>query len=211
MKSSPLRAFYNLGLCAALLTLGAALHAQSETVTYLGTGTGSLNGVGFTNANFDFVVTYDPSLPLVGGAYATTSAMMTLSGFNGDAAFSVTGVTNEYVVSTAGLTEFATQGPGQQYNPGFNAQILAAYQFEAWDGVSAATFLSPAGVFNQFVGAETTQGLLTMNTGTMTSFSVSGTAVPEPSTYAALFGVGALGFAAYRRRRTQLRREVKLL
>jgi hypothetical protein len=33
------------------------------------------------------------------------------------------------------------------------------------------------------------------------AFTASGFAVPEPSTYAALAGMGALGFAAYRRRR----------
>lgn len=34
-------------------------------------------------------------------------------------------------------------------------------------------------------------------------FSLNGAAIPEPSTYAALFGLVALGFAVYRRRRRQ--------
>jgi hypothetical protein len=40
------------------------------------------------------------------------------------------------------------------------------------------------------------------NGATFDNFMISGTVVPEPSTYAAIFGVVALGFAAYRRRRS---------
>lgn len=37
------------------------------------------------------------------------------------------------------------------------------------------------------------------------SYDVSGfTAIPEPSTYAALLGAGALGFASWRRRRAKI-------
>lgn len=54
-------------------------------------------------------------------------------------------------------------------------------------------------VFSSNAGANWSQGA----TGSAFKFSVQATtaAVPEPSTYALIFGAGALGFAAWRRRR----------
>ena len=37
------------------------------------------------------------------------------------------------------------------------------------------------------------------------NFSVTGVAIPEPSTYAVFAGLGALGFVAWRRRHNSLR------
>ena len=194
-----LRAFFCASFIAAFLCASAELHAQAKTVTYVGTGTGTVNGVSFTNASYNFAVTYDPSLPLVFGAYDITSAMMTLNGFNSGAAFNVTGASNEYVLYNGSFTEFVVQGSTSLWSPGQNSSIINPYQFQGWDGVSAATFLSPMVAFNQFVGIDTSLGRMTMTTATMSSFSVSGAAVPEPSTYAALLGLCSLGFVAYRR------------
>ncbi len=46
----------------------------------------------------------------------------------------------------------------------------------------------------------TTGGVYKLGTLTLSSTGLSFTAIPEPSTYAAIFGVLMLGFAAYRRR-----------
>lgn len=64
-----------------------------------------------------------------------------------------------------------------------------------------------AGLTGSYAASSSVQGWIHGTTGdaffTVNSLSIAGSAIPEPSTYAALTGLGALGFAFWRRRRQQ--------
>lgn len=73
--------------------------------------------------------------------------------------------------------------------------VTGALRPEGFNFVTAEN--SPTGTALLFVGFE---GDGTSSTEQIAVFSVGTSAIPEPSTYAALFGAGALGFALWRRR-----------
>ncbi|HEY9247667.1 MAG TPA: PEP-CTERM sorting domain-containing protein, partial [Rariglobus sp.] len=71
---------------------------------------------------------------------------------------------------------------------------LGTFVLVDWDGVTTFT----AGDFSYVNLADGYAGVFAIN-GSRLEFTTS--AIPEPATYAALFGAGALGLALFRRRR----------
>lgn len=93
------------------------------------------------------------------------------------------------------------------FNNGSGFQPLASYgvngsggnyQPTGWNLGSAAPFM----VQIMGVGQAGASGGFSISEGTVYADNFSVSAIPEPSTYAAMFGVLAVGFAAWRRRRT---------
>jgi hypothetical protein len=75
---------------------------------------------------------------------------------------------------------------------GFTAEVTALQMTEGTFDIVGYTSTGPSGDFNDLVG----------------SFTFTVTAVPEPGTYAAVAGLGALGVAWLRRRRSAVARRV---
>jgi hypothetical protein len=75
------------------------------------------------------------------------------------------------------------------------------WQINTTDAFSTSTWLQVPDGFGHSVNAG-----VSWSTGTTTTpqvFELSATAIPEPSTYVALFGLTALSFAAYRKRHSK--------
>jgi hypothetical protein len=189
---------YSLFVGAALL--GAAVSASAQgTLTITGTGSGTLNGVAFSNNSFLWVLTYSTSSPYTGfGAnstvYTTSTSQISL---NGGTAFNVTGSTGTWIdYATSGHFSLAPMAG----KPGPN--ILTITGTPGWDGVSAFTSqANPTANFGQFTSIATAQGALTMSSGSVSLVTLSGVApVPEPCTLA-LAGMSGLGGLMLFRRR----------
>lgn len=115
------------------------------------------------------------------------------------------------------LTGTATPNSATTYNFTSGGTILAANTTYWWVASAAtstnqayisftnsASFTSPDGWTLGVIRSTTNSGTTwnDFNTGQELRFSVNASAVPEPSTYAALAGAAALGLAVWRRRRS---------
>jgi hypothetical protein len=187
-------------IVCGLALLGAVISAPAQgTVTITGTGSGTLNSVGFSNDSFLWTLTYSTSSPYTGfGANSTVYTTLTSQiSLQGGSAFNVTGSTGTWINnSSPGSFNLAPMAG----IPGSN--ILTVSGTPGWDGVSAFTSqANPGSAFNQFVNVATALGPLTMNSGSVSLVTISGVApVPEPATLA-LATVGGLGALVMCRRR----------
>jgi hypothetical protein len=194
----------------SLSCLLMASAAQSAVVTYTltgGTVSGTLNGVSFSNANITVTAVADPSnfvlgtvlgAPILAQQAVTT---MTIDGFT-PFVFSTPNF-GPILIDTTSLF-----GAGTGYG-GFGFQ----------DSTSSVKGLATLGAMPSFPGSVTINGSLEGSTGetfttsagnlifvvdpgAMATFSgeFPSSAVPEPTSMA-IFGLGALGMAAYRARR----------
>jgi len=170
--------------------------------TITGTGSGTLNGVEFTDSSFQWTMDittnrytgWGPSQPI----YAWTLSEITLSG--------VASPIN--VTQDAGLFAWLDTpdnsffvAPIRMNGSTPLSNILTLSGTPDWDGVLSFTSTSMTTMsFNQFSGLQTDQGALSMPSGTITSVSFAGTPVPEPSALA-LSVLGGLGLLICRRRR----------
>ncbi|MDD3180422.1 MAG: PEP-CTERM sorting domain-containing protein [Opitutaceae bacterium] len=108
---------------------------------------------------------------------------------------------DEYVSGDTVMLTFARQGaPGDpatwSNNTGATDAVFSAGYFQAGASYMASlTYLHEIELLSGGFGGDD-QGVAVFQTST--SFQVQ--AIPEPSTYAALFGLAALGFVAWRRR-----------
>lgn len=184
-----------------------ASSAQSAVVTYTmsgGTVSGTLNGVAFTDATYTITADADPSnfvlgtvlgQPILAQPAVTT---MTIAGF---APFQFTFANfGPLLIDTTTLF-----GPGTGFG-GFGYQSGPS----SVDGIAALgatpSFSGPVTVTGPL--SATTSLVFTTTAGDLELASVDGTAtftgdfpaVPEPTSMA-IFGLGALGMAAYRARR----------
>lgn len=171
-----------------------------------------------------FETNQTPSVvPAVGGETATYKLLQsTITIFGDNATFSWTttqnssshsfGITNNY----GGTTDTFSSGgsllgfSGSLLGPSSKAFSHWNLQFVDWDNTlwsdtSIPTFLDLSKLNNRAIEL-TFAGFMTADTITLstTSFAVV-SAIPEPSTYAAIAGACALGFVAYRRRQRAAR------
>jgi hypothetical protein len=171
-----------------ILALPLSLGAQSLLVT----GSGSANWYA-TPLTISFTATVDTSAVPSSGYDSITGSLSTLT-FNsassitlGGTFFSIANVTIGYNFSD-GLLQSVSVGGG---NPFIVESGVDNFNFYYYGLLSTPGYLF---------------GLSAITDESAHSFepdaaALSVSAIPEPSTYAALFGIGALGLAAYRRRR----------
>ena len=184
----------------------AGSYAQSAVVTYTlagGTVSGTLNGVAFSNASIAVTADADPSnfvlgtvdgLPILAQPAVTT---MTIEGFS------------PFVFSNPFFGPLLIQfGPGVGFGGfGFldpaDASLLGAFGvLPSFSG--SVTVLGGLAIFPDGETFATSAGDLILveddDSFAMFSGEFSSSAVPEPTSMA-IFGLGALGMAAYRARR----------
>ena len=194
----------------SLSCLLMASAAQSAVVTYTltgGTVSGTLNSVAFSNANITVTAVADPSnfvlgtvlgAPILAQQAVTT---MTIDGFT-PFVFSTPNF-GPILIDTSLLFGQGTGYGGFGFKEGTNVKGLAALgampSFPpgsvtingSLEGSTGETFTTSAGNL-----------IFVVDPGAMATFSgeFPSSAVPEPTSMA-IFGLGALGMAAYRARR----------
>lgn len=190
-----------LGFVAAVLfsqatASAAAVNSLESKFDNSGLNPSNVQGLNLDNIVGIGTMTYTGA-PLVDGAYDFTSFQnLTLSfSFNGDINFTGADMTTDpgavdlKIVISGSTFEFAAPPNG-----------LSNGSAEFINGTSAFFAVSPIGYpFYAYYVGPTAQGAPTYS-GVYGSVNVS--AIPEPSTYAALMGVVALGAVVVRRRRT---------
>ena len=190
----------NRWIVAAMIT-GLCVFAQAGivTVTIAGTGSGTLNGASFTDKTFEWVLMYDTTI------YTTPWGADSPIFLNPDSVITLQGEADSISVTQDHGFWVGANWPGHfQLAPILmtgnspDGNILDAYGTPFWDGVSAFTASSIDSGFGQFIDITTDQGLLTMNSGTISSVVA---AVPEPaSAMMLIFGAG-IGMIVHRARR----------
>jgi hypothetical protein len=148
-----------------------------------GTGLGGtyIDPIETAGSPFSFVRAYNGNfLGLYAGADAGDIGVTTLAG-----------TTLTHVIASMNLAEIDFARPASYTNP---ATYFAPYvgEYHAWGGT--------VGLYGGGFDGATFQ-VIGVNIGNNT------VAIPEPSTYAALFGLGVLGVAAWRRQKRKLKLE----
>ena len=194
---------------AACMLLAIALPAAATPATYTfsGTGTGDVNGTGFTNAAFTITLTGDTTA-ITGGPsifQLTTAATIAIAGFP-----------LATVTDSVGIFS-NTGGPavGFQRTAGLDLMDVSGAPFA---GYQLATSLGPISgltpfAVNQFNNLNSNQGPITFTDASNVTFQAVVGAAPPPVVVAQIPTLGAfalvllaltlgtLGFAALRRRR----------
>jgi hypothetical protein len=194
----------------SLSCLLMASAAQSAVVTYTltgGTVSGTLNGVSFSNANITVTAVADPSnfvlgtvlgAPILAQQAVTT---MTIDGFT-PFVFSTPNF-GPILIDTSLLFGQGTGYGGFGFKEGTNVKGLAAFgvlpSFSGSVTVLGGLAIAPDG---ETFATSAGDLILVEDDDSLASFSgeFTSSAVPEPTSMA-IFGLGALGMAAYRARR----------
>ena len=94
-----------------------------------------------------------------------------------------------------------TKGTGTDFYFDFAGSALAAGNYTLVDWAGTTNFLASNFNYVNLGGGQT--GTFAIN-GSELDFTTTGTAIPEPPTYAAFMGLGALGLVAWRRRSNRI-------
>lgn len=217
--------FNSLLVATSAAVFGASLHAASLTVTIQGNTLLGSGAFGSIPSATPFTLTFQTSLDGLTSYYTdTTHHRFTTAGSGqgevtlqlGLRTFTAPSfdlvIYNDFADGTIDGFQLYTNAPFSSdgmyftnhsifsYFNSYDASAFSDNSLEAFLAVSSfASFQDDASVY---VFGYTNPGL----TGPMseifgTSLTVSTTAVPEPSSFAAIAGAGAIGFAALRRRR----------
>jgi hypothetical protein len=151
-----------------------------------GTGLGGtyIDPIATAGSPFSFVRAYNGNLlQLFAGADAGDIGVTTLAG-----------TTLTHAIASMNLANIDFARPANYTNP---ATYFAAYvgDYNAWGGTVSLYGGGFDGATFQITSVSISDGLSFSNGSNNT------TAIPEPATYAALFGLGALSFAAWRQKR----------
>ena len=191
-----------LGLVAsgflAFSLLGSSQAVASTAVyTITGTGSGSLNGISFTDSAFTFTLTGDTANLSSGTIDPLNSALVTIAGLGS----TTIGIQTELGTTPDGSVTFLSRS-------GSDLDLFDFFNSSTVDlGVSFGP-ITGTNIFalNQFQNVASSAGSLTFNTSSSVQFSgVVGAAapLPEPGTWALmLLGFGAVGVSIRRARKS---------
>jgi hypothetical protein len=194
-----------VGLAGLAASLAVATAAQGAAMIYTisGTGSGSLDGVSFTDAAFDIGLLGDTNnlIDFGSGPPAITPLSKASVRIDGFADADVAGATRFGVARDLNLFFFARAngfGGGADL---FDFHVTDA-QETAFDYGTPFGPVPGFGLFlSQFHDVGTSQGLLTFQAASGVTFSSESAAVPEPGAWAMMIvGFGGVG-ALLRRRR----------
>jgi hypothetical protein len=206
---------HNIRLLALASVLSSGvIHAALLDMTISGTGSGDLGGVAFSDTAFKWSIIYDtakcdfPWAQYGDNAtrrFAVTDSTLTLAGVGSP--ITVTEPHSVWCNSSPDGVFYCgpirgAEGLGPPYG-----NILNIDGYAYWDGLSpllsCTLFATGSESYGQFYDIATDHGLLTMQSGTTTGFTVTAvTPVPEPSTYlAALIALGMAGLFGWRDRK----------
>lgn len=224
MRTTPI--FWRALLAFVLLSLPGTVQAitvyhMAGTVSVVGSNLGTVVTAG---DSFQVDFTYDESIPAWGNfgnqkLYNLQSTELTIHATGGDLtwAFSTPSSDNtshgfSVENNNSNRDAFILNTPGHlaMTGPSLNGKDVTSTVFTLIDGTQTAfsstdypTSLDPSWFTSQlldlrFTGQVPGQDIINFN---VTSMQINPSAVPEPSTYALLFGLGVLGLAVWRRRR----------
>lgn len=167
--------FIRMLMCLVLLGFGSLSQAAVLNYSITGSGSGSLDGVDFTNANFSINMIGDLS---VGQALISSSAF--IDGL---------GITTLNIATRLGIS-----GSTVFFSRTFNSN-LDLFNFSLTSPVDLSQEFGPLlgtniSALNQFIDVESSLGLLTFNSSSDVLFQAS--AVPVPAAVW-LFGSGLIG------------------
>jgi hypothetical protein len=185
----------------ALLTSvpGVAINATAQstfTATYTGTGSGNFGGTEFSDTSFVWAITFDTTNPNLyfGSIVPCYTILDSVIGFPDS------GLPTANITQPADLMFFTPPNDNFMLSPitvvdgnpyAYIMGVMGSPDFDLGTPFTATTFSWQ--FFDQFVDITTDQGLLTMNSATLSQVTVTGVEpVPEPATLA-LAGLGALG------------------
>lgn len=188
-----------LVLAASILSLTAsAASAAVMTFNHSGIGSGTLNGVPFSNKKFTITATGDAPVNFPGGrAIQHDSASITMEELG---TFNFLSLTRTFVNNDVAIVGFSrSENNGTDGSDLFNGPVSPV--FAAWNLQSNIAMVSGVGRLIQWgSGMTTSGGLLFFNTDEATTASFSASVVPEP-TSAVLTLAGASVLLLKRRRR----------
>lgn len=209
------------GTLALLLAIGLLGTAQAQTVMLSNLAGTSYAGYANTRNESDGTLNTANAGSFTTGSEATVLNSLSLLGVSGSGTdFSVElysdsgNLPGTLLETLSGPTSPTSASTTYVYTSG-GSLTLSANTTYWWvttvpTGTTAANFNSNYVTNSADVAADgwsigryayqTNGGAWSNGTGRSMQFSVSTSAIPEPSTYAALFGAAALGLAAYRRR-----------
>jgi len=182
-----------------------------------GTGSANVTSASFTTS-WVMTMTVTNTLSGLTGSEFATVGIQVYNGNNNYSAFMLSSTSTGYFTRAEG-TGFTATNSAMSDNTDVTLRLswdagaktlAAAYSLDGSSYTSVATFLP----VSQWPGSTTSDGFnfgvfgngntsVAISTGSVYADNFALTAVPEPSTYAALAGVAALGLALWRRRRRQ--------
>ena len=118
---------------------------------------------------------------------------------------------NPFTLSLVSLLANHSAGDVIHFNAAQNSAYTIATTTGGILGFDASAFtINPASFSNSLAGGTWSVALANSNRDLALNFTASAAAIPEPSTYAALFGATVLALAAYRRRQLRVSARVAI-
>jgi sugar lactone lactonase YvrE len=171
----------------------------TSTVFATGFGVGAVLGLAIDSADNVYGASYQASgfIYQVGPGGGAATAIASSLNYPNSLAFDDAGNLYATIGGTVGIQKYAA---GTWTPSVFVAPITSGPTAIVYDPGSATFFVSmiSTGTIERYALNGTDLGVFASGFTSASSLAIS--AVPEPSAYAALFGLGALGFAAWRKR-----------
>jgi hypothetical protein len=200
MKSI-LASMHARALAVAALLCATHSFAQQLTLTHTGTGSGTLNGTPFTTTSFTITELIDTAnRGSFSGGFDDVDSLASIA-ITGLGSFTFITPTRTFVNNSANIVGFARAGGSDLFDGPTDAA------FTSWDMLTGIGPITGTGLVLQWSASpiNTSGGILVFTNTPLgspipTTFTAVLTAIPEPSTDAALTGLLALGFAARRKK-----------
>ena len=207
MNSSPvIRVILSVVLATLTSLASVATFAAPITFTYTASGSGSIGGIGFTDANYVITGTGDTDnritlIPDVFTQYSITHSTATIAIDGVETAFITQPTRTVYDTSSIPIA-YKGVSLEAEYASFFLLFSLGGEEFPQWDMLSSITMSGLGGIRWATAGVTTDMGLLFIDDMFNVPATFQAAVVPIPPAVW-LFGSGLIGLVAMARRRTQ--------